>query len=486
MRSAHNTKSAALLASAICLSVSVCALGQDAPAPPALAPSDAPSGPTLKSPAELIEEYKLPKITEGPALTFEEALKAADQHNPSLASMRTNIESAQAHVKAAWGGVLPVINGKMEYIVRDHPDTVNFADSLSGLGLALPPTPDMVITNRQDVKGSLVAVMPIFNFQNWVNIRVAEDAVALSKMSVEAVRQQLYLNVAEAYFSALMSRKLIDVQLTSLASLVHHLSVAQARFNAGAGLRIDVIRAQTDLESAKQQIISANLFYDNTRDALAMLTGINGLPMPSDEPTMNVPEGDDQKLEEDAIASRYDVKTAEATISVNRRALRASKSQFLPTIDAMWQGSYQFTKLGDLGSPDKSRMLALFTLTVPLYNHYRYGDLDGKRAELKKSEFDRENLVSQVSMSVRKARRDYEAALTSVDVASHSAALSKEALTLTQAAYNGGSGSSLDVTDATRNVLDADVNLSTKNLQAQLALLKFLYAIGKDLESIGK
>ena len=481
------------------LAVAVCTIAhgiraQDAETPggneTASAPSAETAAPvTLKTAEQLIEEYDLPTVTEGPPVTLAEALKAANANNPSLAAVRTGIEEAQAKEKAAWGAVLPYVYGEMGYTVRDHADTVNFGDSLSGMfpaGVEIPDTGEMVITNRQDLNGSLKATMPIFNFQSWVRIRVAKDAVELSRLSAEEVRRQLLLNAAEIYFRAMAARKLIEMQLATMASLVQHLAVAEARFNAGAGLRIDVIRAQTDLSDAKQQIIAANLAFDNARDALSRLTGIEGLPMPTDEPEIAVPEGDEEAQQRSALTQRPDILAADASVELNRRMLRESRSQFLPTLNAFWQGSYQFTDTGDLGSSDKSRMIAVFTLMVPLYNHARYGDLDMKRAALRRSEFEREARIADVSMNVRKARRDYASSLTSVTVAEQGETLAQEALTLTHAAYSGGAGSSLDVTDAMRTVMQADINLATKRLESQITLLRLLYAVGEDMSSVDK
>ena len=76
----------------------------------------------------------------------------------------------------------------------------------------------------------------------------------------------------------------------------------------------------------------------------------------------------------------------------------------------------------------------------------RKGEIEHKRAE------------RRATLAVRKARRDYLAALASVETAKKQSDLGKEALLLTESAYNAGTGSSLDVTDARRTSLEADVS----------------------------
>ena len=64
--------------------------------------------------------------------------------------------------------------------------------------------------------------------------------------------------------------------------------------------------------------------------------------------------------------------------------------------------------------------------------------------------------------------------------------MAKEALTLVEASYNAGTGSSLDVTDARRTSSSAIVNLAAKRLQSQISLLKLLSAVGDDMMGLAK
>ncbi len=90
------------------------------------------------------------------------------------------------------------------------------------------------------------------------------------------------------------------------------------------------------------------------------------------------------------------------------------------------------------------------------------------------------------SLAVRKARRDYLTALSSVEIAENQSRLAKEALALTEASYNAGTGSSLDVTDSRRTASSADLNLMRLRLEAQIALLTLLDAIGEDMVAISE
>ena len=277
----------------------------------------------------------------------------------------------------------------------------------------------------------------------------------------------------------------IEVSLDELESQVksaaHHLKVAKARFEAGTGLRIDVIRAETDLDKARQELLSSHLALDNARDALGMLTGVGGLPMPVRGVDLVAPRDEEQAMVKRALENREDIKAKQSMVELLEKQLDASWMQFLPKLDAAWQLNYQFTQPGDLGSQDRSRWAALLTLTVPIYNQFRYADLDHKRASLRQTMIQEQDLKQNTAMNVRLARRDYLTARLSEGIAERQTKLAAEALALAEAAYGAGTSSSLEVTDARRTASAADVNLASQRLRAQIAILKLLRAMGDSM-----
>jgi outer membrane protein TolC len=455
----------------------------EGPIPSDEAPSPVPPGP----PPDTELGFELPHVSAGQPMTLEQALARTDGRNPGLAAARIEIEKAEAQLKQAYGLVLPAAQASMQLMHRDHADTVNFTDSLpeemipEGMG-----TGDMVVMPQQDLKGSIGVAMPIVNVQNWLTIGSAKQGVRVAEASIEDARQQILLGVAIAYHVARQVGNLIALQEQQVRSAAHHLQIARARFAVGTGLRIDVIRAETDLEQARQELLKAHLGYDNARDALGTLTGAGGLPLPVDPPQLNAPDGDDDELVSQALAERSSIRAKREMVELMDRQLDAAWMQLLPTLDAAWGLDYQFTEPGELGSTDRSRWALIFTLTVPIYNHYRYGDLDHKRASLRQAMLQQEDAEQNLSQQVRQLRRDYLTALSSVEIAENQARLAAEALTLVEAAYEVGTGASLDVTDARRTKSAADVNLVTQRLQAQIGLLNLLSAVGRDMNQLGE
>jgi outer membrane protein TolC len=433
----------------------------------------------------LVEElgFELPEIQPGPAMTLPEVLEAVDRNNRSLNAGRMEIEKVEARLSQAYAYILPFSQGSLTFTHNDHEDTANFA--MPGVNLDIPP---MVIRRQQDLKGMLQVGMNLIHAEGWATISAAKRGVELAKASVEEARQMALHQVAQGYYLALMAKELIDLRIEQARSAAHHLKVAKARLDAGTGLKIDVLRAQTDLETAHQDLISAHLSYETARDALTVAAGLEdrGLLMPVPPKNQNAPTEEESTLVEQAHGSRADIARSQANIALMRKQLDAVWLKFVPTLNVGWGLQYQFTEPPNLGSSDRSRWSLIFTLTVPIYNHQRYGELDMQRVALRQAMLQEDDILVNAALEVRRLRREYLAKLSSLLVAERQKELAKQALTLIEASYEIGTGSSLEVTDAHKTRTMAEVNVTVKRFEVQSALLALLKAIGQDISDLGK
>ncbi|MDD5308018.1 MAG: TolC family protein [Deltaproteobacteria bacterium] len=454
---------------------------------PAVRAQEGPPAPSASVEKGVVARRKLPTLTPGPSITLAEALERAESRNLGMEAARLEIDKARAQLKQAWGLVLPVIQGGMQYTRMDHEDTLDLAGSmaplLQAMGITLPPgAAEPMLLNPQDkLDATLQAGLSVVNAKSWFTINAAQAGVEFAELSVKDGQRRLLLGVAQAYYMALMARELIDLYTAQVEAAEAQVAVARARLSAEAGRRIDVVRAETDLEKVYQDLISAHLAFDNARDAIGSLTGTPGLPLPQHGPSFVPPDGTEAQLADRAGSRRTDIRAGRAKVTLQENLLDAVWMQFLPTLSAGWRGSYQFTQMPDMGSQDRSRWAFVLSLTVPIYDQFRYGDLDYKRAALQQATVELKNIEDKASLAVRNSARDYDAALLSIETAERQAALAGEGLALAESAYKAGAATSLDVTEARRGHTSASVNLATLRLRAQIALLTLLDAVGDDL-----
>ncbi len=431
----------------------------------------------------------MPALTPGPTVTLSQVLAAAEARNLTLALARTEIDKAEAQLAQAWGLLLPAISGQATYTHNDHADTfdptASLAPLLSNLGMTPPEGSELVVRPQDEWRAGAQVSMPIIHPQGWLGVSAARRGAEWAALSVAAARERLLLAAAQAYWVAVVNRELVSIHESQLRASRDHLAVAQSRRAAGDALRIDVVRAETEVERAREDLLSAHLALDNARDALATLTGMEELPMPADPPALPAPpEAKDSELD-NVLSRRADLRAAGAAVAVAERQVLASWMQFLPVLTGSAQTTYLFSDPPDLGSSDRSRWAALLTLSVPIYNEVRYADLDSKRAALRQATLREAELKRNAALEVRRAQRDYLVATSSAQIAARQVKLTHEALALTEAAFKNGAGTSLEVADAQRALRTAELGAATQRLRAQMALLTLLNALGQDLGHLG-
>jgi outer membrane protein len=418
-------------------------------------------------------DMEIPTILEGRSVTLAEALKLANARNVTLFVLRTDIEKAQADFRMTWAVLLPMINGSLNYTHADHAD-------IADTGTV------RIVTRQQDnLSGSINANMPLIDAQSWLGVRSGRLGVEASELTVENARQQLLLSVSEAFYQALTANALIDVQESLWNTAIRHHEVALTRHLSGVGQRLDVIRARSDLTRIRQELIAAHRLLDNARDTLGILMGTGGLPLPEAELKIHGAVKNTAELLAQADRDRQDIKALKAIARLSTNELNATWMKFVPTLDASWRLIHRFTAPSAFGSQDRSRWDAMLTLTIPLYDQMRYADLDRKRASLKKARLEVKETELKAGLEVRTARRDYVASQKLLKAAREQAVLSYEMLRLTEEAYKTGTGSSLDVTDANRSSRQDIIELAIKTLEHQIALLRLLRAVGKDMMTVG-
>jgi outer membrane protein TolC len=292
-----------------------------------------------------------------------------------------------------------------------------------------------VVRRQDDLSGSVTVALSLINAESWSTIRGAKLGKDLTRLSVEDARQELLLGVAQAWYAARMTGTLAALGEAQVEAAEHHLEVARAKTEAGTGLRLDQVRAQADLAQARQDLLDANLASETSRDMLGVLTGLGGMPLPAGETALQTPTEGDEQLVATALSSRTDLLVARSSVDLARSSLTTTRLKFTPTVSVAWQGSYQFTEPTDMGSDDRARWTLVAQLDIPIYDHFRYGELRERKAALRQAEIQLRDEEWNAGFEVRQARRDHDTAAAAVDIAGQQASLAAEALDLALAAY---------------------------------------------------
>jgi len=165
--------------------------------------------------------------------------------------------------------------------------------------------------------------------------------VDYSVLQEQVDRQDLVLNVYEAYYGLMRAQKLLEVAEKSITALEGLRNRAKAFYEAKVLSKLDVLSAEGQLASAKKQKIQSQT---NIGDYRAQLNHLMRIPL--DTPTdirhdyayrpnnYRMPE-----VYDIALANRLEIRQAGISVQQARALVKISKSALLPSVYMQLQGS---------------------------------------------------------------------------------------------------------------------------------------------------
>ncbi|MDB4915316.1 MAG: hypothetical protein JWM95_2960 [Gemmatimonadetes bacterium] len=171
-------------------------------------------------------------IVAPPTASVDTLIDRALALRPDLASIRVQIQQAQANVRVARSAELPALTlgGNVGKVFSN-------LNTFSGLNYTV----------------TLGVSLPIFNLARQANVTAAEAQVEAAAARAALLRIQVGQQVYTAYYSLQTATQRAKTTDVLLASATRSEEVALARYRAGVGTIVDLITAQQALANARAQ-----------------------------------------------------------------------------------------------------------------------------------------------------------------------------------------------------------------------------------------
>lgn len=355
------------------------------------------------------------------------------------------------------------------------------------------------------------------NFGVDVNRTFIITATRTNEITVKELEvriSQVLLEVENRYWLVVAARKNLELERTALdlavdlknrnqiqveVGVLPPVSVTQAESEVAAR-EVSVIRAENDLQAAE----------DNLKNTLAM--DLSQRIAAVDEPTTEVYTFSEQDSLAQAYEQRPEIQQAELDIANKKTLKHYYSNQRLPRFAV--EGSLQLQGLGGDENPDRLsfedepepippefnspsdafrqlwngdfatwQVLGIFSF--PIFNRTASGNYIKATADLDRSVIVLSRTKDDVALDVKSAVRQIENSLRAIDAARVSIKLAKEVVANEQERLNVGIGTTRDVLEAQRDLIDAGTREITAVTSYNIALAELDYAKGTMLEKHG-
>jgi outer membrane protein, multidrug efflux system len=329
-----------------------------------------------------------------------------------------------------------------------------------------------------------------FELDIWGRLRRGTEAARAELLASEdarhAVVMTLVSDVAATYFQLRQLDLELETTRRNVGSRQSSLQLVRDRFEAGLTSALDLRQAEAELASTTAQIPELERQIVQTENRLSILLGRNpggvtrGRPLVEQTFPPTIPAG----LPSALLERRPDIRQAEASLVAANARIGVAKAAFFPQISLTGFFGLESVALSDLFTGPSRVWQFGPALTVPIFNAGRNrGNLELTEARQQEALIGYEQAIQEAFREVEDALIAHRKAREALGEQGVAVSASREALSLAETRYTSGLTSYLDVLDAQRTVLAAEVTESRTLLAQLVAVVQLYRALGGGWES---
>ena len=470
------------------------------------------------------------------SLTLDDAVRRAVEKNPDLAIVRLGTEVEAARVgesKAAYTPVFSSTFGRSSavtppsnFLLGDRGVDVNDLFSSTGVRQRLKWGSGTWSVSWDSSRTTTNNPISSFDPTLQSGFQIAFSQPLLKDRKIDAARQQYIIAkrnqqssdirfreavvqtvaaVKQAYWTFKASLANVTVQQRSLELAQQLARENKIRVDAGQIPPLDLVQAEAEVAQRREGLIRARTLAEDSEDALRRLI-VDPADVsfwrvrldPTEEPTVVGPAPDIDGAVVKALDGRSDIARAGHELDNAGTTVEFLKNQRLPDVrvETSYRGSglagTQFLRTGSFpGTVIGARNLGFgdaigqvftndyptwsFGLTVsyPLGRSYEAASLARAEIERRQATERIASLKVQAAETVRRAGRQIRSTTERVEAARAGATLAQERLEAEQRRYEVGLSTTFLITQAQRDLLEAQVSLLQTTLDYESAVVNF-------------
>uniref|UniRef100_A0A486XS49 Type I secretion outer membrane protein, TolC n=1 Tax=Rheinheimera sp. BAL341 TaxID=1708203 RepID=A0A486XS49_9GAMM len=404
----------------------------------------------------------------------------ATQKDPQLLKAIANRDAAKQGIDVSKASLLPQVN-----LTAGYSKTMSESPTFLESGI-------VVVDDENTGWNAQVALQQsLFDWTNWQNLDTAEKRALQSQTNLDAAMQALIVRSSQAYFNVLKAVDDLGFAEAEKRAIERQLEQTKQRFAVGLTAITDVHEAQAQFDSAVAREIAAQNGLETAREVLREITGQYHAELASlntDKFSTQTPSpatADEWvKLAEQMNLS---LKASKLALDIADNDIERAKAGHYPTagLSASWSTRDTESKNTVNGQTVNTNLPRLDTksvglnLSVPLYSGgATMAQTEVARANYVAASQDLELSYRTAVRQVRSSFNDINANIATIRALEQAVISAESALNATEAGFEVGTRTIVDVLQSTRNLFEARRNLSGARYNYVIAILTLKQAAG--------
>lgn len=389
-----------------------------------------------------------------------EIYNLAKENDPTLLRAAAQRDAAFEAITSSRSSLLPQINLSASYdLTRSDYDSAENNTFAANVGFT----------------------QELYQRSSWITLDTAEKTARQADAEYATQQQKLILRVSTAYFEVLRAQDSLEFVRAEKAAVARQLEQTKQRFEVGLSAITDVHDAQAEYDTVlANEVVSENNLI-NSYESLREITGREHTDLKvldTESFSTSKTKESPQQLLELAQTKNLTLLTARIAQDIARDSISLASSGHLPSLTL--DGGYGFTdRTQSTTDYDANSFNIGINLDVPLYTG---GNIT---SQVKQAEFnyvaaseDLEATYRSIVTTVRSSNNNINATIGTIRAYEQSVVSAQSALEATEAGFDVGTRTIVDVLDSTRRLFDANRNLSDARYNYIISVLNLRDATG--------
>lgn len=402
--------------------------------------------------------------------------------DPTINRAEAERNSAYEGISISRAALLPDISG-----------TISYSDATNEFARATDTgTLQVVSQDSTTLAMSLNLSMSLYDHSNWVAMDRAEKVAQQSDTNFAVSKQDLIVRTTQAYLSILRAMDSLEFAQAEKRAIERQLEQTKQRFEVGLTAITDVHEAQANFDNTVSQVILAENQVEARREELREITG----KYHDDISVLNTERFSAVRPEPAKVEDWLSIADEK---SLDLMVRRLAKDIAKEDIDSAKAGHYPTLGLSaSMSRDDQETTFGGTTSNLPITNSnsiglrlsipiYQGGSVSARTAQARYNYVAvSEDLELAHRSTVRSVRSSYNAVnatIAGIRALEQSVISAESALKATEAGFDVGTRTIVDVLDSTRNLYNAKSNLAGARYDFINSVLNLKRAAGSLTES---
>ena len=425
------------------------------------------------------EEVRIQKVQ---GITLNQALELARRNNRELQASLLDLEAARASLKSVQALLLPTVDletnlnrsqssqSQFQKIQQEQElqEQQNQIPEGQNLSQEAENEIQQAQSQIQDLDKPATTLDTALQFtyvlytggKRTADINKAEEGLRIQELKLEALGEQIHLNVSKEYFDLQQSDEQVRINQAAVRNAQASVRDAEALLEAGETTQLAVLQARVNLANAQQELTNAIASQKVARRSIVKLLGLSQ--------SVNIFATDpvkltglwEQSLEQSivqAYQNRSELQERIAERNISKFERRAALSARKPQISLVSRYDI-FDQFDDsIGITDGLSIGV--TATLSLYDGGKAkADAAQAKAQIQKSEVEFASTRNDIRFQVEEAYLNLQSNRENIQTSQAEVDQAEDSLELARVRFQAGVGTQSDVIDAENNLTRAQGN----------------------------